>query len=364
LLVVIAIIGILASMVFPVFARARESARKVVCLSNVKNIALAIQMYLADNNDTLFPNEHRQEVYDYMYSGPGGGAPGDNCENWPKFAKWANPYLKEAVILEEYTKNRDVWQCPSAKVQGAANFILPGPDWLGYLQDTEGTWGIDAEILGPWCITAWPPGWGGDVTDTIYQQRMAGAVSGSRWPPTAGAEAHKAFSMGVGVVNSYQQPGEGGVHAAIKLAEVDDPVNFVIVAEAGVAWYEPNDFVLAAYPDLCCTRCAGIQLVEWFGGDADCPSGAYCDPVCFSLHAHSDWARDPKVQSASARHLGGDNLGFLDGHAAWLPAQRILTMGRDGDLTGLVEWCAGGGSSHAGYLENCGTPGPGHSFIY
>ena len=46
LLVVIAIIGILAAMVFPVFARARESARKAVCLSNVKNIALAFQMYL------------------------------------------------------------------------------------------------------------------------------------------------------------------------------------------------------------------------------------------------------------------------------------------------------------------------------
>ena len=51
LLVVIAIIGILAAMVFPVFARARESARKAVCLSNVKNIALAIQMYLEGIRD-------------------------------------------------------------------------------------------------------------------------------------------------------------------------------------------------------------------------------------------------------------------------------------------------------------------------
>jgi len=74
LLVVIAIIGILAAMVFPVFARARESARKAVCLSNVKNIALAIQMYLADNNDTLPTTEHRQEVLDYFNTGPGGGA--------------------------------------------------------------------------------------------------------------------------------------------------------------------------------------------------------------------------------------------------------------------------------------------------
>ena len=81
LLVVIAIIGILAAMVFPVFARARESARKAVCLSNVKNIALAIQMYLADNNDTLPPREHRQEVIDYISAEPGGGggAGGDGC---------------------------------------------------------------------------------------------------------------------------------------------------------------------------------------------------------------------------------------------------------------------------------------------
>ena len=40
LLVVIAIIAILAAMLFPVFARARESARKIQCLSNVKNIGL------------------------------------------------------------------------------------------------------------------------------------------------------------------------------------------------------------------------------------------------------------------------------------------------------------------------------------
>lgn len=49
LLVVIAIIAILASILFPVFAKAREKARQATCNSNVRQLALAIQMYAQDN---------------------------------------------------------------------------------------------------------------------------------------------------------------------------------------------------------------------------------------------------------------------------------------------------------------------------
>ncbi len=48
LLVVIAIIAILAAILFPVFARAREKAYQTQCLSNLKQIALAVQMYNSD----------------------------------------------------------------------------------------------------------------------------------------------------------------------------------------------------------------------------------------------------------------------------------------------------------------------------
>jgi prepilin-type N-terminal cleavage/methylation domain-containing protein len=48
LLVVIAIIAILAAILFPVFARAREKARQTQCLSNVKEITLAFEMYKQD----------------------------------------------------------------------------------------------------------------------------------------------------------------------------------------------------------------------------------------------------------------------------------------------------------------------------
>ncbi len=54
LLVVIAIIAILAAILFPVFARAKAKAKQASCLSNVKQQALGVIMYLADY-DEMFP---------------------------------------------------------------------------------------------------------------------------------------------------------------------------------------------------------------------------------------------------------------------------------------------------------------------
>ncbi len=87
LLVVIAIIAILAAMLFPVFARARESARKIQCLSNVKNIAMAIQLYLTDY-DRLFPGEHDSALIAIFMDRGCGDFYGTNL------AMRANPYLR------------------------------------------------------------------------------------------------------------------------------------------------------------------------------------------------------------------------------------------------------------------------------
>ncbi|NLO06641.1 MAG: DUF1559 domain-containing protein [candidate division WS1 bacterium] len=57
LLVVIAIIAILAAILFPVFARAREKARQASCLSNAKQIGLAMLMYVQDY-DEMFPDRY------------------------------------------------------------------------------------------------------------------------------------------------------------------------------------------------------------------------------------------------------------------------------------------------------------------
>jgi prepilin-type N-terminal cleavage/methylation domain-containing protein len=54
LLVVIAIIAILAAILFPVFASAREKARQTQCTNNQRQIALAVMMYVTDNEE-MFP---------------------------------------------------------------------------------------------------------------------------------------------------------------------------------------------------------------------------------------------------------------------------------------------------------------------
>jgi prepilin-type N-terminal cleavage/methylation domain-containing protein len=87
LLVVIAIIAILAAILFPVFARARESARKTQCLSNMKQLGNAIMMYTNDY-DEYFPE---------MASGGCWGRAGIANALW---SRQIYPYVKNKGVFE------------------------------------------------------------------------------------------------------------------------------------------------------------------------------------------------------------------------------------------------------------------------
>ena len=65
LLVVVAIIAILAAILFPVFAQAREKARQSSCMSNLRQQAMAVMMYVNDNGQT-YPDE--STVWQYVPS--------------------------------------------------------------------------------------------------------------------------------------------------------------------------------------------------------------------------------------------------------------------------------------------------------
>src|SRR5688572_16786896 len=95
LLVVIAIIAILAAILFPVFAQAREKARVASCMSNCKQIGLAVQMYTNDYDENL----------------PYSGVYGTNHPVYKQGYGWG----MWVVLLNPYIKNLQVWQCPSGK---------------------------------------------------------------------------------------------------------------------------------------------------------------------------------------------------------------------------------------------------------
>jgi len=105
LLVVIAIIAILAAILFPVFAAAREKARASSCLSNCKQLALAIIMYAGDY-DQYPPTGAAHPRCLCMHNGSAYWA------NDPSPVVGAGWSVSSVDQLYPYIKNRGIWHCP------------------------------------------------------------------------------------------------------------------------------------------------------------------------------------------------------------------------------------------------------------
>lgn len=100
LLVAIAIIALLAAILFPVFGRARENARRTACISNLKQIGLGVLQYVQDY-DEAFPQQ--------------GYSQGGMTYRW-------------RALLYPYVRNTQVFKCPSNLTTGTDNVILGTPN--------------------------------------------------------------------------------------------------------------------------------------------------------------------------------------------------------------------------------------------
>ncbi|MCM8764507.1 MAG: DUF1559 domain-containing protein [Candidatus Omnitrophica bacterium] len=96
LLVVVAIIAILAALLLPVLAKAREKARAAVCMSNLKQIYLAFAMYVQDNDEFFPPTYYMTFTSEIGWDFA--------TDNW--WATW------RPGIIGKYL-NEKVFQCPS-----------------------------------------------------------------------------------------------------------------------------------------------------------------------------------------------------------------------------------------------------------
>ncbi len=94
LLVVIAVLGLLAAVLFPVFQKVRENGRRTACLSNIRQISLAVTAY-AQDHDNFFPPTVTRE--------------GD----------WAE-------VVSSYAPAKDVFRCPSCPVPASWDLKDPG----------------------------------------------------------------------------------------------------------------------------------------------------------------------------------------------------------------------------------------------
>ncbi len=229
LLVVIAIIAILAAILFPVFAKAREKARATSCLSNMKQLTLAVLMYVSDS-DSQFPlgqyppGASNAAESDYSY----------RCCVYP------------------YVRNAELWMCPSRLPGGGA--------WQGECPDKNASGG-------------WP-----DTTISINRIHENGD-NGTPEPPLGKPES------------MLTSP-------ALTILLCDDNPS------GPLAWHPLFDdgkknAVLSNYAAIVTDR----------------------DPIA------NPWAR----------HNGGGNYGFCDGHAKWLTPEAIMcgpgdhAIGMNGD---------------------------------
>jgi len=181
LLIVVAIIAILAAILFPVFSRARENARKASCISNLHQIGLGIAMYRGDY-DGINPR-HRScpdNADSKCYALAPTVSSGPNETWWAPFdnTKPPEPALPDSAyntpvkagFLMPYVKSLQVFHCPSYP-QGQVGYAMGYSD-IGPMGKNE------AVVTNPGALQVWDHAKTPGCADT-----GAAHVLGTPWNP-------------------------------------------------------------------------------------------------------------------------------------------------------------------------------------
>ncbi len=221
LLVVMAIIAVLAALLLPALARAKESARRAKCLSNLKQVGLGLKIFALDHN----------ALYPWHIAPKDGGTYGPQAgESWRNFLAASNELTTPKILV-----------CPSDKAtKGSVLNWSDGPDGLQHFPNRGNALsyfvGLDAYEAIPYSVVAGARHIVGGVPDPcssvapvpgVAAIELAAGNNSIRWGTTVhnsvGVFAHedgsarltRSLALRAAMFNAYRQLTSGVVRTSI-----------------------------------------------------------------------------------------------------------------------------------------------------